>query len=325
MALWGEHPIGAFVGTVCAGFLLLPTLGLTRTVVVTATANLVLGLAALVAGRRTERGQVSTPTEVVAVIEAARSDDSVDPSMSGAGTVMVAVAFTGFAAMASEVAWTRLLALVLGGSIFAFAVMLSTFLAGLWLGATIVAALLRSSPGAARRLFFFLAVFATQTLVLSTATFRHLPDLFRQLYWTWNLESNPEAILQLQSLVAALVMFVPALLMGGLLPAAMGIVVGRNDQAGRQVGTLYAANVIGSVIGSFMAGFAMIPLIGVRGSLLVAATLQCAAAALVIRSEPPRLRRAFQAAAAVVWLSVLLLAPSWNPQVMASGMYQYGG
>ena len=167
------------------------------------------------------------------------------------------------------------------------------------------------------------AVFATQTLALSTATFAYLPDLFRQLYFAWDLEGHPEAILQVQVLLAGMVMFVPALFMGGLLPAAMGIAVGRADQIGRQVGTVYASNVAGSVLGSFLAGFAMIPLIGVRGSLLVAATLQCAAAALVIDSESGRSRRILQGAAVVVWLSVLWLAPSWNPRVMASGMYQY--
>ena len=317
--LYGVNTLGGFVGTLMAGFLLLPTIGLTNTIVVAAAGNLVLGGIALLVGRRTEGdGTLRSDVDSTATMETGGSWLGPLPSLT------VAVALTGAAAMVCEVAWTRLLALVLGGSVYAFTVVLATFLAGLGLGATAVAGLLRFPLFTGRRLFYGLAVLTTLTTYLSLTTFQYLPGFFRDLYWAWDLRAHPEQMSQVQFLVAGIVMLVPAFLMGGLLPAAIGSAVRHRDHTGRRVGTLYASNVVGTVLGSSAAGFALIPLLGIQNTVVVAAALQCTAAvvlALAWKRRGPAL--ALAGAALCVFLSVAWSTPEWNPQLMTSAMYRY--
>ena len=96
-----------------------------------ATANLLLGLVALVSGwflEREQRGLVATGEPAAPAPLVARQ--------SGVQTLPMhaAVLMTGFAALVCEVAWTRTLVLVLGPSTYAFTIVLATFLAGLGLG-----------------------------------------------------------------------------------------------------------------------------------------------------------------------------------------------
>ena len=315
--LYGVNTLGAYVGTLSVGLLLLPKLGLRDTIAGTAWLNLLLGGIAFLVGRRTERPQAASTTTPP------KPPSSADESSIGpVPSIFTALALTGFAAMVCEVTWTRILVLVLGASIYAFTVMLSTFLAGLGLGAAGVAAFLRADPSKARFVFFFLALLSAVTLWLSSATFQHLPDLFRQLYWSWNLEAHPERVLHLQFLIAAAVMAIPALVMGGLFPAAVRIIVRDPRQTSRGVGSLYAWNTVGAIGGSVAAGFLLIPLLGIRATLLLAVAAQCVAAVVVVNAGE---RRAVAASAAAVGvcLVVFWVTPPWHHQLMSSAMYKY--
>ena len=60
--------------------------------------------------------------------------------------VLAAIAMSGFTALASEVIWTRQLALVFGATVYAFSLILAVFLAGLGVGSSVGAALIRVWP-----------------------------------------------------------------------------------------------------------------------------------------------------------------------------------
>ena len=319
--LYGINTVGAVAGTLTVGFLLLPAIGLLRTVVYTGIGNLALGCIALIVGRRVARDR-EPPTTISLPAEAAGTD--IEFPADTDRVVLLAVAFTGFAALVCQVAWTRVMALVLGASIYAFAVVLSTFLAGLGAGAVVVAAVLRAAPSRARVVFYGLALSAAAALGLTFALFQHLPEVFRSLYWSWNLEAHSGTVLWVQFLLAGAVMLLPSVLMGGLFPAALRVFVRDPGQTGRRVGDLYAGNTVGTILGAFAAGFVLIPLVGVRGSLLIAAATQCLGAALMVYSPGKRERAVVLSGAAVtVALLLLLLTPPWHRKLMTSAMYRY--
>ena len=305
--LYGVNTVGAFAGTLAAGYALLPAVGLTRTIQIAAAGNLILGLIAIALGRRGEREAEAAPA-------AGSGPVKFDP-------VYIAIALTGFSAMACEVIWTRVLVLTLGGSVYAFTLVLATFLAGLGLGAALFALSRPRQPERAVMLFYTLCLAGACAVTLTAALFSRLPHWFLNLFWTLNLLESPGKVIYIQALLAAAVMLIPALILGGLFPAAAAVVIRSPRSAGAGIAGLYAWNTLGSILGSFCAGFFAIPMLGIRGALQALLPLYAAAAVLAVWRHR---RRRHALAAAVVLLAVLvLLTPPWHRKLMTSAMYNY--
>src|SRR5262249_60732271 len=91
-----------------------------------------------------------------------------------------------------------------------------------------------------------------------------------------------------QFLLALVVILLPALLMGGVFPLTMRIYAGGMDRVGRDVGVAYAANTVGAIVGSFLAGFVVLPLAGLQRGICAAAGLDLLlGAALFLCAELP--------------------------------------
>jgi len=136
--LYGLNTLGAVLGTILGGFVLLPSLGLTKSLICAAAVNTLA--AALVFGV----GRISPPMKSQPKVEKVTQPILWRPA--------AILSLTGAAAMISEVAWTRAFALILGSTVYAFTIMLSTFLLGhrlnFWLNRGL--AIARSLPGSFR-------------------------------------------------------------------------------------------------------------------------------------------------------------------------------
>src|SRR5262249_22746542 len=124
---------GAILGTILAGFFLLPKLGLIKTILVAAIANLLIGSLAIVMDRGTAAGSDEPApegeNEEVAAPRGIAFED-------GKAVFWLACAFvSGFVTISTQVAWTRVLTMVIGSSTYAFSVVVALFLIGLSLGA----------------------------------------------------------------------------------------------------------------------------------------------------------------------------------------------
>lgn len=174
---------------------------------------------------------------------------------------------SGFAALLYQMAWMRQFSLVFGTSETAVATVLSAYMGGLALGAALAGRLVRLI----RRpvLFYGLleAAIAVSALLvpvlLSVAGFLYAAALGDQ-------PSIPNATGLGQSLlyffIAFAVLIVPTACMGATLPVLTRYVVSRDDQIGRRVGALYAINTLGAVCGAVVAGFVLLPQLGLRGT-----------------------------------------------------------
>ena len=118
-------------------------------------------------------------------------------------------------------------------------------------------------------------------------------------------------------------MFPATLLMGGVFPLVLRLHAGRERQVARRVGEAYAANTIGTVLGSAAAGFLFLPLLGVRSTLLLAVALDLLLAGLALAPSlaGPLARAGAFACAGAAAVLLAFATPAWDPLMMNSGVY----
>jgi spermidine synthase len=312
--LYTVNTAGAIVGAVGTGFVLLPSLGVRTTIVVAAVGN---ATAALTAWALARRGLDSTPWTSRA---GAAEPEPVDPGVRR--RVAVTLAISGAAALINEVVWTRALSLVLGSSVYAFSAMLTTFLCGLAAGAACGAWLMRrTAPRCA-----ILGALQLGTAVASLATLALIGRLpFALIAAVGSLRGlGPDVIPVAQFALSFLVMFVPTFGFGVVFPVALSLVIRDPHAIGASVGRLYAANTAGAIAGAVVAGFILVPLVGVSGSLVVAASA-CAMLGLWLlfgdRSIGRRVAWGVAAGAGVVAAMLGTAIPPWSATLMSSGVY----
>ena len=303
--LYGANLLGGVAGSLAAGFVLIRTLGVEGATLAAVAANLAIALLALVWGAREATPPASDAAEVGLRLEMAPS---------ARPWVWAAVVFSGFVTMAYEVLWTRILVFAFTSTVYAFTLILSTFLTGLALGSRLFVSIERR-PRPLQALAAAQILAGLAALVFTPLSTR-AADLIGQMMQRFG--STGGVFLGATALTAALVMLVPATLMGLVLPLGMRLLVDDLARAGRRVGTAYLSNTLGSMAGSLLAGFVLIPILGLKRTLLVVAALQVALGwALLphLELEPRRRRGALALSAgllvtAAVAASVMLAGPA---------------
>jgi len=276
--LYAVNTFGAVAGSFFTGYFLLELLGVSGTILAAAAANVALGLAAFVlhvfAGRRqadTEGGTSLKPAKGTAMPQVGKERL----------VVLLAVAMAGFCALALEVLWTRVLVFVLETTAYAFACMLTCFVLGIAVGSLICSRLLLPRI---KNLVLALG-FAEFLVGLSALGSVPLLGALGRIDYLLT-ERIPVSSFWRGAAVhfidASVVLLVPTVLMGMVFPIAVAICTRSWKSAGRSVGDVYACNTVGCVVGSFAAGFLMVPLLGLRDSFLIILGVQFVLAVVVL-------------------------------------------
>lgn len=329
-ALYGINTFGAVAGTAATGFLLVPSLGVQRTIWLAAALNVLVGVISLVMGRRTserledsparERKRATVPAEVAAV------------KLPGqVKLLLLAFGVSGFIAMVYEVAWTRVLALIIGSSVYAFTIMLSTFLVGLAAGAIVMSWVAdRIGPRWGTEGVAAILAATGITAFGTLSLFHQLPYLFWAAFHRF-IASGPagswqSSLFGIEFLLAAVVMFPPTFFLGGIFPLVVRMCGQTLPHVGRSVGIAYASNTVGTILGSALGGFVAIPLLGIQGAIVVAVVLNLVLAASLLAVRPGGItgwRGVAAASCAILAVIFWYGQPSWKVLVMNSGVYQY--
>jgi predicted membrane-bound spermidine synthase/tetratricopeptide (TPR) repeat protein len=317
--LYATNTLGAVIGCAAAGFFLIPSFGMQKTVFVAAGANLLIAAVILIVDRLRDK----TPVEVAE--PAAEKTEMAEPQNARMlrWVLLTSFALSGFASLVYENAWTRALTLVIGSSVYSFSTMLVTFLVGLALGGFIYARFLghrqaRLSSFGLIELWVGLAALATIPL------FERLPLIFVRLLHGFG--DTFTVFLYLQIFLAALVMFVPTVLLGMTFPLVARLFTQSLYRVGSGVGSSYAANTVGAVLGAFAGGFILIPNLGVQNTILFAVVMNLLIGAWLVVSDPklsfiPR----YGLGLAVLVLAVIvpLKIRRWDPHILTSGVTIY--
>lgn len=315
--LYAANTLGAVAGTLAAGYALLPQLGIRFTTFVAVGMNVFVAVVFwyLCRGKALSRGRT---------LEPAPAEGRVGTGMNRLQQVVVmGFFFSGFAAMLYEVAWTRTLQMILGTTTFAFTTMLSTFLVGIALGS--LAYRLVSRYVSPATLFVVLQVVIGLSALFTVPLFEKLPFLFISLRGSW--ADSWLDVQVVRFVLAALVMAVPTLAMGTLLPAVSALVIERTGHLGGRLGKAFAWNTFGNLLGASAAGFILVPLVGMQKTIIAGAVLNLGAGCGVLllgwSDSKVRVRLAAAAASMAGFVVLLGLIEPWAPRVLNSGVYVY--
>jgi spermidine synthase len=300
--LYAVNTAGGVIGVTLAGFLFVPSLGLWKTAVLAGLID--LGVAAVVLGRRPAPGPVPAP------VGGAADGTAVTRRPLGARRLLTLLlaALTGFAAILYQVAWTRVLIVPFGGMVYAFAAILAVYLAGLALGSAGAARVLRRTR-AVWTVLGLLEIALAGAVLSGTYVFNDLPHLITSV-----IAGSLRASVPLywgEAGITALIVFVPTLLLGALFPILVAAYRRGREDAGAAVGAIYAADTVGSIAGSLVTAFALIPAIGALGAILLACATNLVIGVLALLWGEGRVRWRRTVAAAAAGLAVLtaVLAP----------------
>ena len=285
-ALYALNTGGAVLGCFTAGYVLIGSVGLSRTVWIGAALNFAIALVAWLGQRWIEapgaREVPSSSPRDTAPAVALYDDRTVR-------RVLWSFALAGCAALSYEVIWTRALTFFVGNSTYAFSAMLTTFLCGLALGSALVA---RISDRSANVLAL-LGALQVGIGVYGILTIAILGRLFYGLDGWWEGFSNAYwgAPLGLTFLKTFVVILPPTLCMGAAFPLVSKIVAQGPDVVGRGVGSAYACNTLGAIVGAWVSGFVAIPLLGIHHSLALTALLSLGTGGVLLASSSTSRRR----------------------------------
>jgi len=319
--LYAANTIGAAIGAALTGFVLLPSLGLFGTTIFGIVLNLVAAAGALILVRTQEPKNLKEPTERDPLT-------LMNPMNPMRPRIMGAIAASGFVALVYEVVWTRVLAMTLGPTTYAFSAMLVAFIAGLAIGAAIASATLPRARRQAIWLGMSIIVAAAAALVAGMAADR-LPIVIART--AGRADASFMSVFALDVVLVVAIQLPMTIALGAALPFAIAAASASRDAAPRTAAVIYASNTAGAIAGALAGSFILIPRLGLQHSLQLASGIAVVAGLAACLAEPEdaaRLTRRgqrsrFAVGVAAIAVSVLaVLMPAWNRGRLANGAYR---
>jgi len=270
------NSIGGAAGVLLAGFWLVARFGLPGTLFGAAVLNLAAATLVWIALRGQPAAGTSASATVVQQEPPVAPPHTAGPWASDPGTLSRALLMVSFgtavASFVYEIAWIRMLSLVLGSATHAFELMLSAFIVGLALGAWLIREWTDRAPDPIRLLGGIQVVMglaALATLPLYLASFEIMEALVAAL----PNRAGGYATLNFSRYALCLAVMLPSSVMAGM---TLPVIIGSLMRAGlgeRTIGRVYGLNTVGAVVGAGLAGLVLMPVLGLRGLLMAGAGL----------------------------------------------------
>jgi len=350
--LYFANSIGAAVGVVVAGFFLIQAMGLPGTVLVAGFMNIVaaavVGLLARSHARFVDAESRGPGGESPSAVTGAVSPSPPSPQAPDRALwrPLLIVAFgTALASFIYEIAWIRMLSLVLGSATHSFELMLSAFILGLALGALWIRSRADAIADPIRFLGYVqwaMGLLAVATLPLYLMSFDWMAAVIRAVDET----DGGYRLFQVTRYVLALVVMLPSTFCAGMTLPLITRVLMRSGAGEPAIGAVYAINTLGSIAGVILAGLVLMPVLGLKMLLVFGAVIDIALGIwLVARSgrgraavdlDAPgagsRMRGAFSqdgslafpVAATAVLIAGIALASRFDLARLTSGVYRHG-
>jgi spermidine synthase len=261
-ALYCWNTLGAAFGCLAAGFWMLDTLGLRLTNLLAVSVNILVGLAAFAlskplssaTGPMPAAAPQSKPTSQPAELEPGEQVHA--PSL-----LLLGIAFVnGLAGLTCEVLWFRYLAfLIFNRAAYMSSMILCIYLLGLGLGGLVYSLLARRIQFSIKALWVIQVLLAISVLVMFVVG-------------AMIFAAGPPSSLGVEGM-ALVTVLLPTVLMGMAFPLLCNLYGRRVQKLGQRVGLLFAVNTAGTVLGSLLPIFVLVPLLGIQRSVLLASLL----------------------------------------------------
>jgi spermidine synthase len=252
--LYAFNTVGAVAGSLVCAFMLLPRFGLSGTILFSACLNALAFAVAM--------WIVLAPGDRISPAPETRTHDG-EGKILAAKWILPMMLLSGSISFLHEVLWTRLLGHILGNSIHAFAIMLSSFLTGIACGGAVGGFLARKRTNAA----FWFAISQYAIAAFAMAAWFALEG------WAPYLESLSPKVL-----FSFLLLLPLACTIGVSYPLAVRILTPDAGSAAEASARVYRWNTAGAVAGALTAAFLIIPGLRFEGAMKVAVTASLALA-----------------------------------------------
>ncbi len=319
-ALYAANTVGAALGALLTGFVLLPAFGLSGATWIGVGLNIVAAAGAWALSTRVapQTGSAANVKHAASVRKSLTRTQTVPPQRALAAA---ALGLSGFASLTLQIVWTRLLALILGPTTYAFSTIVGVFIAGIAIGAGVgarlasrarqpaagLAACLAASAGCAA----LAAVFIDREL-LSLAAFVAQPGV------------TFDQVLVRQATMAVGLLAPMTIAFGIAFPFAVALATRQDESVSADLGVIYAVNTAGAIAGALLSGFALISWFGLHGTIRLITIVSAAGALLVLwLGRASGRARTLGVGAALSVLAVGIWLPDWDRLLLSSGAYKY--
>jgi spermidine synthase len=263
--LYAANTIGAIVGTLLAGLVLIEILGLTGALLAGAACSLTAGLTALLLEHRASSAPVDDATESEATASGKPAAAPRGPASRADADrrrrLALSLAFvSGLTALGYQVVWNRMLSAGTGNFTYVFTIILALFLIGIATGALLLGTLrhrVTSMTGLIGVSQLLTAVF----VVIGAAVLASPESPFNGTSFDRNIAVRTFV------LDTAIVVLPATVAMGLTFPATAALLAERAGEEGSDTGALLAVNTTGSIVATFLVPFVLIPLVGSPGVL----------------------------------------------------------
>lgn len=317
--LYFTNSIGAAIGALAAVFVLLPWVGLPGAMITAGVLNFVVAALAWWLARDPE----PIPASISSDARAPEQTLSKNPLLR---TVLLGTALSGAASFAYEIIWIRMLSMAVGSTMHAFELMLTSFIAGIALGGLWVRkhADKTDSP---LRLVGWMQIFMGVAALASLAVYA---NAFAWVGWLMQALAKTDGgytLFNLGTATIAIAIMLPAAFFAGTTLPLFTVTLLRAGLGERAIGRVYAWNTLGAIIGVFAAIHLLIPTLGLKLSLCIAALVDMGIGLILLRGQAQdkrsMLRFGMAAGLAAMALIVAVRIP-FDPRTTASGVFRYG-
>jgi spermidine synthase len=313
--LYFTNSLGAAIGVLISGFVLIRAVGLPGTILTAGLMNVALALLVwLIVRRKTE----PAPTLQTAPASSASSDTL-------ARWFVIAAFLSGAASFMYELGWIRMLSLVLSSSTHSFELMLSAFIFGLAFGGLYVRKRIAriADPAAyAGGVMVVMGVLAALSMPAYNMTF----DFMAWCLGTFTHSASGYVAFNLVSQSIAALIMIPTTFCAGMTLPLLTQELMRRGTGERAIGTIYSVNTLGAIVGVLLTVHILMPLIGVKGVILGGAGIHMAlglSRLLAVLSQRPR-TTAIAMTTSILLLALIIFGVNLDPRRLASGVYRTG-
>ena len=312
--LYAMNTLGAAIGAVLAGFVLIPALGLRGTTFVGVALNLIAAAGALWIAKQGVVADSGSPAK------AGRFIETTQPQESQVALAAVALGVSGFASLTLQVVWTRLLVQILGPTTYAFSTVVAIFIIGIAIGAAIASPIATRSKNPAIGLACSMIVSAGLAIAAAGAVDWALLTIA-------TIVARPDTqftdVLLREVLLVSGMLLPMTIAFGTAFPFAVALAGGNDDRVTENIGVIYAVNTLGAIGGSLLTGFFLVPLIGLHTTIRIVAGIAVVTAVAILFAAARGRGRLIGVALAAIAAVAIALAPEWNRALLSSGAYKY--
>ncbi|MBB6522702.1 spermidine synthase [Pseudoteredinibacter isoporae] len=309
--LYFANSFGAAIGILFNSFVILPAVGLPGSVMTAGIINIILSVIVY----RMVKGD-NFPQQPVKL----ESVNSINKYL------LVIAGLTGVASFLYEIAWIRMLTMVLGGSTHSFEIMLAAFILGLAIGGFWIRKKIDrfKNPIIALALIqITMGVLAILTIPLYGKTFDFMSFVVSAIDRT----DEGHFLYLLFSLLISLLVMLPATICAGTTLPLISYLLIQNKSGDSSIGRVYAWNTIGAIVGVALASQIIMPILGLKSVIVIGGGIDLLLGAFLLWVYRDKLENKRVVVGLVSSSAVIVLVFSsvvFDTKRMASGVFRYG-